>query len=185
LKNPIPYLRFRRKATNRHGVHSPFIYSLLEDAIYKKDKKKESSTKIKRTKEQKLFLRLLNFNKPNTAFILEPNTYYNQVFTDYQLDNPSFSLKKLSSPSSLQNSFDVFVLNNIGDHKILLSFLETLVIKNTSFVIIPQIRASKQQLEFWQTIIKKDYAKVCLEFYRFGLVFFREECSKEYFKIRF
>ncbi len=183
MKNPLPYIRFRRKATNRHGVHSPFIYKLLEDVVYKK--KQNKSTSKKRKKEYQLFLRLFKYYNSQNVLILNPNDFFEKLFSEYKIINPDFKIEQ--KPSSLKDhpSFDVYILNNIQNQDIINDFIHLAKIKNDSFVIIPQIRASKQQLEFWKRFTEKDFARVSLEFYHFGLVFFRKECSREYFKVRF
>jgi predicted O-methyltransferase YrrM len=39
LHQIIAYIKFLIKSTNQHGVHSPFVYSLLTECLYKRDKK--------------------------------------------------------------------------------------------------------------------------------------------------
>ncbi|NOR87081.1 MAG: hypothetical protein GQ527_05680 [Bacteroidales bacterium] len=185
LKNPLPYLRFRKKATNRHGVHSPFIYKLLEDVIYKKKGEPAVSLNKNRRKEHQLYQRLFKHFNLQSAFLLKSDDFFLQGLKEYQNTNPSFSYQQHLNHSSTHNSYDVYILNDIENSDIIIEFMKLQENKNNSFVIIPQIRASKQQLEFWKRFTERDFAKVSLEFYHFGLVFFRKECSRQHFFIRF
>jgi len=184
LKRHLPYLRFQRKATNRHGVHSPFIYQFLEDVVY--DKKYQSNLSIKnRQKEFALYLRLFSYYNIKSAFISKIDHPFKQLFNEYLKINSEFTTESYNPKKTQVSCFDVFITNPTDNQYDAVGFVTSIKEKNNSIVIIPQIRASKEQFKLWEDFKNLESTRVSLEFYYFGLIFFRKENSPEHFKIRF
>jgi predicted O-methyltransferase YrrM len=65
------YFRFLFKASNQHGVHSPFIYNLLTNCLYKKTNKNlwEIFTNVKRQlKNNKNYITITDFGAGSKVF---------------------------------------------------------------------------------------------------------------------
>lgn len=185
MKNPLPYLKFQWKASNRHGIHPPFVYHLLEDVIYSKEKNQKNSPSKRRHKEYQLYKRLFRHFKVKSIFLNHDDTFFEQLINDVQITKNEIVTENQSLSLLNQRTFDVYILNQVHHTEGLSRIFKKTIIKNDSFVIIPQLRASKSQLDFWRSFIKEDFVQVSLEFYSFGLVFFRKECSRQSFSIRF
>jgi len=181
----LTYIRFQSKATNRHGVHPPFTYHFLEDVVYRKRPKENSNIRRTRKREYELYQRMLDYFKPKKAFLLNDDDFFHQSFNEYQMRSPNFSLSQGKKELSKHSPLDIIVLNKIDKPAEVLELLKKMALKNDSFVIIPQLRASKQQREFWELLVHAPLSRVNLEFYHFGISFFRKESSKEYFSIRY
>lgn len=179
------YLQFYRRATNLHGIHSPFIYSLLEDTIYPKNKLKTNSPIKSRKKEYQLYFKLLLHFKPQKIYLYNDDEFFIHLLNDYKKHQGKFSISHSTPKDFHLQDIDLFILNNDPITPNLIKSFENSEINNDSFVIIPEIRASKHQQNIWSHIIQEPFSRICLEFYTFGLVFFRKENTKEYFKIRF
>jgi len=185
ITQALSYIKFQWEAHNRHGIHPPFIYHLLEDIVYQKGDKKDKGKGIKPKKHYRLYQRLLKHFTPNTAFILQSDNFFSQIFEEFKKGSPEFKLYQGLHELSNHPEIDLFVFNSIENPHEILKYLKNIPPKNSSFVIIPHLRASKQQREFWELLLQDQISRVNLEFYSFGLSFFRKESSKEYFKIRF
>ena len=138
-----------------------------------------------RRKEFKLYIRLFSYFGINSAFISQPEPFFEQLFKEYHHIEPQFTSKSSFSKNFIKDSFDVFILNSPDNKNDTIKTINSISKKNNSIVIIPQIRASKEQLNIWEDFKRHDMTRVSLEFYHFGLIFFRIENSIEHFKIRF
>ncbi len=56
---------------------------------------------------------------------------------------------------------------------------------NESIFIFDDIHWSKEMEEAWEEIIRNPQVKISLDLFRFGLIFFRKENSKEHFNIKY
>ena len=107
------------------------------------------------------------------------------LFDEYLKIKPEFTFEFYKPKKNPSPGFDIFILNYSDNQCDITSFVNSIKEKSNSIVIIPQIRASKEQLNLWEGFKKMKTTRVSLEFYYFGLIFFRKENSREHFKIRF
>jgi len=73
LRTGLDYLKHRLKAKTRHGVHSPFVYRLVDKVIYDFHAKKVYSDIEKLQSELLHDVRLINITDPNTGSLLHKN----------------------------------------------------------------------------------------------------------------
>ena len=162
LFKTISYIKFLIKSTNQHGVHSPFVYNFVTKGLYTKEIKNNSIigySELKKLskKEQKVFSKIVAYFK------------INQLYFDVT-----------SSNTSEDKEYKIIYLNTID--KIQSSELNTFNTKD--ILIIHGIHQQKKTALKWQEIIKSKDAKVTIDLFYFGLIFFRKEQVKEHFNIR-
>jgi len=184
LKKLLRYLHFKRKATNRHGIHSPFLYQFLDEVVYAKNIQKSSPPK-KRRKEFLLYLKMFSYFKVDRIFLSQSDAFFNQLLKAYHSLNPNVVYKTYHSKEISSQQYNIYILNTPDNQIEISNAIQSSPNKNNTIVIIPQIRASKEQHALWESIKKEQFTRVSLEFYHFGLVFLRTENSIEHFKIRY
>ncbi|MGO3706742.1 MAG: hypothetical protein ACTJGD_07140 [Mesonia hippocampi] len=178
LKTRLNYLAFLKKSTNQHGVHSPFVFSLVTQCFYAK-KNTAYYQNLCKNNEGKL-------SKTNKKII---------KLLDY------FSVKNLSTniinfpPLNGVNNIPTTSLTNTEEKKIDAFLLTTLSINtslwqdilkhshNDSLVILTNIH-QKHASNIWQELCKRPEVKVSIDCFSLGILFFRKEQAKEHFTIR-
>jgi hypothetical protein len=155
----ISYIKFILKSSNQHGVHSPFIYDLITQGLYKKGNKTtvlNNYAELKKlsTKEQKVLSNIINYYK------------INKIYFDFK-----------SLENNLNNEFKLLYIKELN---------QSTFLKNDSnyFVVINKIHKNKNVGSIWRKLIRNKKATVTIDLFYFGLVFFRKEQVKEHFIIR-
>lgn len=174
---------FQWKAKNLHGIHPPFVYQLLDEVVYQN--RKIHLFLNQPSQQKKLYLRLLKYFDVKSVFLLNPDSFFTSILNEYQKTSAELFIKYGQREIENKNIFDIIILNNIQNHDLALNFIKIKPFHNDTIVIIPQIRASKEQLKFWKAFSQNEEAVVCLEFYDFAWGFFRKESSKQYFSIKY
>lgn len=162
LFKTISYIKFLLRSTNQHGLHSPFVYNFVNKGLYSKEIKNNilseySELKKLSKKEQTVFSKIIAYFKTN------------QLYIDVK-----------SSNKSEDQEYKIIYVNTI--HKIQSSELNTFNTKD--IIVIYGIHQQKKTALKWQEIIKSKEAKVTIDLFYFGLIFFRKEQVKEHFNIR-
>lgn len=155
----ISYIKFILKSSNQHGVHSPFVYDLITQGLYKKGNKTtvlNNYAELKKlsTKEQKVLSNIINYYK------------INKIYFDFK-----------SLENNLNNEFKLLYIKELN---------QSTFLKNDSnyFVVINKIHKNKNVGSIWRKLIRNKKATVTIDLFYFGLVFFRKEQVKEHFIIR-
>jgi len=182
------YIKFLLNSTNQHGVHSPFVYSLVTLCFYKRTKK-ESSVLIKeifkknnsglRFKDAKLLNRLIPYFQYHKTLILGKSSGF--VSQIAQVNN---SISVYTSFLTEEN-FD-FIYLDFQTDTYTSEIFEKLFLKihNNSLLLIHGICTSEKSIQLWNTLKEHPRVRVTINTYYFGFVFFRKEQAKEHFTIR-
>ena len=202
LHNIKQYIGFLANSTNQHGVHSPFVYSLVTKCFYNKTKysdytkisqyKKKTQNK-KNIKSEKILYRLIKYFNPQNIlqFAPTPNNINNYVM---QLAQPNTNITnlKFSKLDTLETNktFDfIFLdLNTILlKNNNLTSTFNILINKHThnnSILVCKPNFKIKETNTIWSSLKTHPKITVTINVYFFKIIFFRKEQCKEKFTIR-
>lgn len=191
MRERLRYFWFWMRAYNRHGIHSPFVYELMEKAIF--DKKSIHSAEDiiasnKRffefsyfnRKRIQLLLKLLNFYRPNrlvwmgyshqNLFDFLRGTFQEILFSQIQPNQKTVFENELKSTDWLivdVKSIDLMLINQIKNN-----------LSNDSKIVVLE-----SDDEFFRLINEwKD--KVELDFFFMKIVLVRKEMKPQFFKLR-
>ncbi len=158
------YLLYLFKSTNKHSVHSPFVYDLLTRCFKQK-------TPGGLTKNEKHLWQLINYFKWKSIELQADKSSYRNL------------LKRLSLTLDERAPFKLIEASNI--QLPLSRWLDTLEIEPDSCIFIEGIHKSKKNSALWNELIGDNRVIVSIDRFRFGIVFFRKEQLKQHFILRF
>lgn len=161
----LDYFKFLLKSTNRHGVHSPFVFKYLTECLYKKPKLSKNKTEDVLLKSITYFRCKsleINGNTKLLKRLVSQNSFPTAIGTRDQ--EPPFDLVYFKTPSKAK--------------------IEPEKLHNDSFILIEAIRNSKTDFSIWQGFISSPTISVSIDFYDCGVLFTRKEQEKEHFILR-
>lgn len=185
------YIKFLMKATNQHGVHSPFVFDLVTKCFYDKTNYSDYNTleKIRKDKlsrkKSRLLYRIVRYFKPQSVVVFG-NTK-NAINKTILLAKPEANIMKEHDwpDYEVTKPFDLIYFDSSekADYlKALVYLLETTT--NETIWIFNHIHKNPEFSAVWKTIKRHEQVRVTIDLFFWGLVFFRSEQAKEHFKIR-
>ena len=180
------FIKYKWKAKGKHGIHSPFIFSLVEKGIQSEltDSNFQSQNSKNLHFEQFVF-KLLRYFKTQNIFIDEKKeltdweTFFRKNFSSLKIQ---LNLKELNK-SSKNSSFDLIFISNSNQ---LLEKLLTLkpYSKNETVFLIEGIRSNKYIFEDWRKLCEMKTFHVSIDFFQSGLLIMRSQQEKEHFTLK-
>ncbi|MBS7566107.1 hypothetical protein KHS38_16990 [Mucilaginibacter sp. Bleaf8] len=190
LKFAARYILHRFKAINRHGLHSPFVYRMVDKVIYDYTDKKvyadiqnlnQHDKKLNRV--QKLLYRLVHDYAPQHVVLV------NQISATEQLiiktAAPLAPIQAAQSPNGAKA--DLIILDarqhsqNLYQH-----FEESLTaIHENSMLLILNIHSNDAAQKAWHRIKAHPQVTVTVDLFWITLVYFRKGQVREDFLIRY
>lgn len=164
LSRLLLYLKFLMRSTNHHGVHSPFVYKYITQAIY-------SKSNMSSSKSTNVLLKSIDYFGYQ-AIALQGNQELQPL-----VHSTFPNLKQSTKSIDLVFSKD---LNAQGLHQLLASG----VIHNDSMIFLDALYQSPGKLEDWNTLIELPLVTVSIDMFHCGVIFVRKEQEKEHFTIR-
>lgn len=190
------YLQFLWHSSNQHGIHSPFVYTLVTRCFYDQTIKSEySDLKASNSmvlKNIKLLYRITHYFNPKKILLIGSD---NSIASTIQLACPDAKivlLNQTDTPTYFNDTqsnieiFDfVYIENNLSKDN-LLTVVNSLSarIHNDSFIILNPINKFAFQQDIWNSILTYPFVKVSINTYALGLLFFRKEQETEHFTVR-
>lgn len=182
-------IKFCRKATNAHGLHSPFVFTFY-NAV--KDRAKRTRFVSKNLndfskKENRIILAILHILKPAQVLVLSDEEQARCNWISILSNESQVSVSQNINSLTLKPTiFDLIILSKsfIINEKELISMLPSLI-SNDSVVIIPHIHASKNAISQWESLLEEKSVRVSIDLFFIGLLFFRKESTKQDFQLRF
>lgn len=182
----VEFIKYKWKASGRHGIHSPFIYDLIENgirtSIIKADFHPHDSKNID---FQKFVFKLLRYFKPQHILIDENKeitswkNFFQQNFKDIKVQLNTKEFKN----SSYTNEFDIiFILEPTN----LLEKVSKLIpyFGNNTILIVYGIRNKQLVFEDWRKLCEMKTFHVSIDFFQSGLIMKRNQQEKEHFTLK-
>lgn len=197
LRYGLSYLRHRFRANNRHGVHSPFVYKLIDTVIYdyrdqkvyreieKIVHKQHPDKRVIKTlplKVYRLLYRFAVYFKPDAIFFADDEGYIikdvlEKVCPDVQISG----LKDFSA----SRQADMILIDATRHNAI--EYLEKLIpnIHDDTLLIFLSINRTQNTKQAWEQVKGDERVRVTIDLFYLGLVFFKPGMSKEDFRVRY
>jgi hypothetical protein len=183
------YLSFYLSSRSRFDIHSPFVYKLYSQVL--KDRTpypfyqdlENRFPMVRPVKYYKLLYRLTNYLDPETILFTGDKNGPEQVF----LLGDSHTAKLETGPQNVIHSIDLAFIDLQSLEVLMNGYFSNLLQhtdKETVFIIW-NLRESGLLRQEWKEIRKHPDVKVTIDLFQLGLVFFRDELSKEDFVIHF
>jgi len=187
------YLTFLWISVNSHGVHSPFVYSLVTNGFYEKErlvyniKYTHTAPGLPKTALKTLLKTISHFKSYKLLVLGEDEVAVNQTTETIRSAAEAISAKIwfYSTFVPVPGGVDLAYLCG-NDTASLLPLLDQLKqdVNNNSVAVIANIHASEAMEAAWEAIKKDPNVTVTVDTYHLGLVFFRREQTKQHFVIR-
>jgi hypothetical protein len=192
LKFAGRYLLHRFKSINRHGLHSPFVYQLVDKVIYDfADKKLYQDIQNlinpdkKLTRVQKLLARLVDNAAPKNVLLAGPVATDHRVIL--QSAAPNSKVFRLNDNTAIKQPVDWIVTDAILDGDNLLdTFKQCMPYAGTSTtLLIVGMHKLENYHQAWAAIKAHPQVTVTVDLFWYTLVYFRHGQVREDFLIRF
>jgi len=195
------YVRHRLRANNRHGVHSPFVYKLIDTVIYDyKDQKvyheaealniSGRETGGLKPKVNQLIYRLAAYFNPAT--IIEVGTA-NSITTFYlQKAAPGARVYIIENDDKIagvsEATVDMILFNSDKCKNEMLNYFELCLPKThkDTMLVFTGIYQSRETKQVWTQIKAHPRVTLTIDLFWVGLVFFKSgRAEKEHFKVKY
>jgi hypothetical protein len=166
------YLQYRRKAQNRHGVHSPFVYTMVDRVLLGKPPIVPQAFAIIETQTAP---------ERYKKIIARIATYYN-CQTIIAVDDKD----KSGSNKPGNTNVGLCWLNgsNPANWQTLLARYSSLL-QTESIVVLSNIHKSQQHTDAWELAYADEHVKLSIDLYGIGLLLYRNEFKeKQHFILR-
>ena len=197
IRYGLNYLRHRFVANNRHGIHSPFVYKLIDTVIYDYSPQKvyrEIENMLKQPhpdkhvinsmplKVYRLLYRFAVYFKPGIVAFAGDENGILSVPIKKAVPNASF----LNLSTLTGNVSPDLVIIDASAYNIAQNLEKTLMhVHDDTMLVLTNIHRTKKIKQDWNTLKTDERVRVTVDLYYLGLVFFKPGMSKEDFRVRY
>ena len=186
------YLKHRLKAKTRHGLHSPFVYRLVDEVVYDFSEKKVISdletqqisvNQRQRVKKlNRLLFRLMADRQLKHLVLLGNVSSSTQAYMQMAAADVTISYQLDNSPAKL----DVVLIDIKNDTEAREYFERCLPhIDEHTLIILKNIYFTNGLKMLWHDIKANQQVTVTVDLFMVGLIYFRKGQAREDFWIRF
>lgn len=159
------YFWFRLGANNLHGIHSPFVYKLLKDAIYTKNVEGNFKTfDFLKQNQLKLTVKLIDYLQPENLQLMHIKGDMRHALKKYYIKKNE-DQKKVDNPSGIK-------------------FKDCFLATNTHFLPAPESDTVLIILRDEKEEALQINARVVLDFFFLKVYLFHPDLSPQTFKLR-
>ena len=197
IRYGLSYLLHRFKANNRHGIHSPFVYKLIDTVIYDYRAQKvyrEIADLIRQQHPDRRMINAFPFKVYNLLYRLA--AYFNPATVVFAGDENGmlsvpvkkavpkalfFNLQKLTNST---RSDMIIIDASVHD---ITQYLEKSLphVHDDTVLMYTNIHRTKKIKRDWEVLKTDERVRVTIDLYYLGLVFFKPGMSKEDFRVRY
>ena len=179
------FIKYKWKAKGRHGIHSPFIYSLVEKGI--QGDRFNTNFQCQNSKNlhfERLVFKLVKYFNSSHIFINKKNKLTDWDFF-LKINFPSSKIRvnfEKLNPSDKNSPFDFVIISTSS--QLQEDILELIPYsKNDTVFLIEGIRGNASSFLAWKKICEMDTFHVSIDFFQSGLLIARSEQDKEHFTL--
>lgn len=197
LRYGLNYLRHRFVANNRHGIHSPFVYKLIDTVIYDYSPQKvyrEIAAYAKAHHPDKRLINTLPLKVYELIYRLA--VYFNPRVIAFAGDDNgvlSLSIKKAVPDAAFSALAELhgdgsadFIIIDAAANDIARYHEKSLpYIHHDTVMLFTNIHRTKKIKQSWDFLKADERVRVTIDLYYLGLVFFKQGMSKENFRVRY
>lgn len=183
------FIKYKWKAKARQGIHSPFIYNLIDKGIQQSDFKTKFKIQDRYNMNAEiLILKFSNYFNFQTILIEDNSTitnwglFFQKNFPYVKIDFTS----KISQEIMLENDYQLIFISSNKKSEQIKEAVEKLLkfSKNETVFFIEGIRTNKFCLRDWEKLHKMELFHVTIDFYGCGVLIKRKQQGKEHFILK-
>lgn len=194
IKFALSHFLHQRKAKSRHGLHSPFVYRLVDEVIYDFSNKKVyaeiekvAPDSKKLNKADKLLYRLIADAQPKNVWLLGKYKRMNQLIIQHAASQ--IEAKSLDNLSHWKDSISpqvVYVDAGLNPQSAM-DYFNRIVPKmqTDTLLIVNNIQENILTKTFWSSIKSHQKVTASVSLFWMGLIYCRPGQVKEDFLIKF
>ena len=183
------FLLYWIKARSKYDIHSPFVYKIYSQVLkdrtrypaYQELKKKYP--KIRNGRYYRLLYRLSKYFNPGTIYFVGNENGAEGNYLNGAGDPKKNQKDLLKLSGTIELGFIDLEAIEVRESGYFSRLLQHTA--NDSVLIIWNLRRSKNCYNIWKEIIQSGKVIVTIDIFQLGLIFFREELSKEDFILNF
>ena len=190
MKRFVEFIKYTWKAKGRHGIHSPFVYDLVDRCfqISMNDMIQSSPfrTKQQGKKSLRLLLQLVKYLEVSELVSNYPHLKdLKSVLEAHELNCTVHQLSTMDTTALQHTSLVYFSMENTNNSDFEALQIVIKRLNEQTLIVVDGIRKTAENQQDWQKIISLDSIHFTADLYSFGMLSKRPQQEKEHFVLRY